>query len=185
MENTKIQKIKKSAGTTAKVLKVIKTIILVGMICCIVGGVFTMLIQKDELGTFSILGRPITVHGMVDIENVNVGGFEFLKVFNIDNPFILAGLNCLVAAVICLAAYIVVNVIRNAFLEIESSDTPFTKNVMNSLLFGGNGRQALIPKHKALAVGGQEQVGDRDSLDLLFAVPDVFNRKVAGQKLRG
>ena len=137
MENTKIQKIKKSAGTTAKVLKVIKTIILVGMICCIVGGVFTMLIQKDELGTFSILGRPITVHGMVDIENVNVGGFEFLKVFNIDNPFILAGLNCLVAAVICLAAYIVVNVIRNAFIEIESSDTPFTKNVMNHIKVAG------------------------------------------------
>ena len=43
----------------------------------------------------------------------------------------------------------------------------------------------LILKYKALAVGGQEQFGDGDSLDLFFAVPDVFNRKVAGQKLRG
>ena len=43
----------------------------------------------------------------------------------------------------------------------------------------------LIPKHKALAVGGQEQVGDGDALDLLFAVFDELNRKVAGQKLRG
>ena len=137
MENTKIQKIKKSAETTAKVLKVIKTIILVGMICCIVGGVFTMLIQRDELGTFSVLGRPITIHGMVDIENINVSGFEFLNMLNIENPFILAGLNCLVAAAFCLVAFIVVTFIRNAFLEIETSETPFTKSVMKHIKIAG------------------------------------------------
>ena len=46
---------------------------------------------------------------------------------------------------------------------------------------------SLIFKHKLLAAGGQEQVGDGDALDLLFAgrLVDKFHRKVAGQNFGG
>ena len=42
MENKKIENIKKASGVTAKVLNVIKVILIVGLVLCIVGGITTM-----------------------------------------------------------------------------------------------------------------------------------------------
>ena len=142
MENTKIEKIKKAAGVTAKVLNVVKVIMIVGMVFCIVGGISAMCIRMgDEGKTVEVFGSKIVIHNMVSIGDLNgnlhVEGFNFLDYLHIEDPFVLFGAKCFCAAIMILLEIIVVVLIRGTFTAIQESDTPFKPEILKKVKFTG------------------------------------------------
>jgi len=137
MENSKIANIKKASSVTAKVLNVIKVILIVGLVMCIVGGISVMCIRSKDGSTIEIFGKTVTVHSGVDIGNMEVDGFDFINDLDIEDPFVKAGVNCFCAAILCALAIAAVVVIRSAFTEIENSDTPFKPEIMKKVKIAG------------------------------------------------
>ena len=138
MENSKIEKIKKSAGITAKVLKAVSIILMVGMILAMVGGITTMCLRVgDEGKTVEVFGKSITVHGMVNFADLSIHRFDILEGLDIQDPFILAGLNCFCAAVICALAMVAVILLKRTFTSIETSDTPFKPEILQKIRLTG------------------------------------------------
>jgi len=137
MENSKIANIKKASSVTAKVLNVIKVILIVGLVMCIVGGISVMCIRSKDGNTIEIFGKTVTVHSGVDIGNMEVDGFDFINDLDIEDPFVKAGVNCFCAAILCALAIAAVVVIRSAFTEIENSDTPFKPEIMKKVKIAG------------------------------------------------
>ena len=67
MENNKIERIQKSAGTTAKILGVIRTILIVGLVLAILGGFSTAFFRLGDDGTtLTLFNKTITVHNFVN-----------------------------------------------------------------------------------------------------------------------
>ena len=137
MENQKIANIKKASGITAKVLNVIKVILIVGLVLCIVGGISVMCIRSKDGTSIEIFGKTITVHNAVELGDMEVEGFDFVDAFDIQDPFVKAGVNCFCAALICALALVAVIIIRSAFTEIEKSDTPFKTEIMKKIRTAG------------------------------------------------
>ncbi|MCR5686353.1 MAG: hypothetical protein K6G81_13230 [Lachnospiraceae bacterium] len=137
MENSKIANIKKVSGITAKVLNVIKVVLIVGLVMCIVGGISVMCIRSKDGNSIEIFGKTVTVHSGVELGNMQIEGFGFLEAFDIEDPFVKAGLNCFCAAVLCALALVAVIIIRSAFTEIEKSDTPFKAEIMQKIKIAG------------------------------------------------
>ena len=137
MENKKIENIKKASGVTAKVLNVIKVILIVGLVLCIVGGITTMCFRTKDGTSVEVFGKTIKVHRLVDFSDLDVRGFDIVEVFGIEDMFVKAGLNCFVAAIMCGLALAAVIVIRSAFVEIEKSDTPFKAEIMKKVKIAG------------------------------------------------
>ena len=138
MENIKLEKIKRSAGVTAKVLKAVRIILMVGMILAFVGGISTMAFRIGDDGkTVEVFGKSITVHGMVSFGDLSIHRFDILEGLNIEDPFTLAGLNCFVAAAICAMAMVAVILLERTFKSIETSDTPFRAEILNRIRLAG------------------------------------------------
>ena len=138
MENRKLEKIKKSAGVTATVLNVIKTILIVGLVMAVVAGISVMCLRIEEEGKqVEVFGKKITVHNMVSIGDLSVESFDFLDMFHIEDPFILAGVICFVAAVLISLVLIAVILLRRTFTVIQKSDTPFKPEVLRSIKLTG------------------------------------------------
>lgn len=134
MENTKIARIKKAAGVTATVLNVVKIILIVGMVMTLVAGVTVMGFRMGPEGkTVEVFGREIVVHGLVDFGDLKVDGFGFLDIFHIEDPFVLAGLNCFCATVVIAAAMVAVILLRSVFVAVKESDTPFKSEILGKL----------------------------------------------------
>ncbi len=137
MENKKIANIKKASGITAKVLNVIKIILIVGIVLGIVGGISVMAFRSDDGKRIEVFGKPVTVHGLVNTDNMKVEGFDFVEMFGIEDPFINAGINCFCAAVICALTLVVIMYLQNVFVEIEKSDTPFKTAILSKIKIAG------------------------------------------------
>ena len=137
MENAKIANIKKASGITVKVLNVIKVILIVGIVMCVVGGISVMGIRSKDGKQIEVFGKTITIHNMVDIGSLKVDGFDFVEMLDIEDPFTKAGINCFCAAVICTLALVAVIYLRNTFIEIEKSDTPFKAEILSKIRIAG------------------------------------------------
>jgi hypothetical protein len=138
MENTKIERIKKSAGVTAKVLNVIKTILIVGLVLAFVGGISVMCFRiGDEGKSIEVFGKKIVVHNMVSFGDLSVESFDFVNMFDIEDPFLKAGVNCFFAAFMIVMVLVCVILIRKTFTTIEKSDTPFTPEVLRRIRITG------------------------------------------------
>ncbi len=138
MENSKLEKIRKSAGVTSTVLNVIKTILIVGMVMAVVAGISVMCLRTgDEGKTVEVFGKKITVHNMVSVGDLSVESFDFLDMFRIEDPFVLAGVNCFVAAVLIALVLVAVIVLRRTFTAIQKSDTPFKPEILRSIKLTG------------------------------------------------
>ena len=138
MENSKLEKIRKSAGVTATVLSVIKTILIVGLVMAVAAGISVMCLRTgDEGKTVEVFGKKITVHNMVSVGDLSVESFDFLDMFNIEDPFVLAGVNCFVAAVLIALVLIAVILLRRTFTSIQKSDTPFKPEILRSIKLTG------------------------------------------------
>ena len=137
MENKKIANIKKASGVTAKVLNVIKVILIVAIVLCIVGGISVMAVRTSEGEKIELFGKTITVHNMIEIGDLEVKGFDFVEMLGIESPFRKAGVNCFCAAAICALAMVVVIFLKNTFTEIEKSDTPFKPEILSKIRVTG------------------------------------------------
>ena len=87
MANEKIEKIKKAAGVTAKVLNVLKIIAIVTTALCVVSGVAAMLIKPDEAT------KTVRLGNFVFLGDVSDGNSPVGKLLNITEPNIAAGLD--------------------------------------------------------------------------------------------
>ena len=137
MENTKIERIKKSAGVTAKVLNVIKTILIVGIVLAFIGGLSVFFRLGDDGKTVEVFGKKIVVHNMVNIGDLSVKSFDFIDMFDIEDPFIRAGVECFFAAFLIAMVLVCVIMIRKTFTTIEKSDTPFKPEILRSIKITG------------------------------------------------
>ena len=131
MESTKIERIKKSAGVTARVLNVLKIIAIVVIALSIVSGTAAMVIQTDE-----------------DVNTVRIGHFIFLgnisdegspaeKWLNVTEPRVAAGLDAYIVAAVAAVMLAIIIILRKTFLEIEKSDTPFRPEVLKRIRIAG------------------------------------------------
>lgn len=138
MENNKIERIQKSAGTTAKILGVIKTILIVGLVLAILGGFSTAFFRLGDDGTsLTLFNKTITVHNFVNVGDMNVKGFAVLDAFDIKDPFLYAGVNCFYAAFLIALTLTAIIILRNAFVAVEKSDTPFTEDILKKIKIAG------------------------------------------------
>ena len=137
MGNKKIENIKKASHITANILNVIKVILIVGIVLCVVGGISAACIQTDGGTTISIFGKDVTVHGVVGLDDMGKGGFDFVDDLPINNPFLRAAINCFAGAVVCGFALASVIILKNVFTTIENSETPFNENVLNKVKIAG------------------------------------------------
>ncbi len=137
MENKKITNIKKASGVTAKVLNVIKVILIVAIVLCIVGGISVMVVRTSDGEKIELFGKTITVHNMVDLGDLQVKGFDFVEMLGIESPFRKAGVNCFCAAAICALALVAVIYLKDTFAEIEKSETPFKPEILSKIKVTG------------------------------------------------
>ena len=137
MENTKIERIKKSAGVTAKVLNVIKTILIVGIVLAFIGGLSVFFRLGDDGKTVEVFGKQIVVHNMVNLGDLSVKSFDFIDMFDIEEPVLKAGVNCFFAAFMIVMVLVCVIMIRKTFTTIEKSDTPFKPEILRSIKITG------------------------------------------------
>ena len=131
VNNAKISKIKKAAGVTATVLKVIKIIVCVGAIISFIAGLccFTQMGKTDIWDKLA----EHNIYPPVNYENYHADGFAFIDAFDIENPILYVALNCMAAAVCCVIAMIFINIVRRTFVRIETSDTPFTPECLKDI----------------------------------------------------
>ena len=131
MNHTKIERIRKAAGITAKVLNVLKIVAVVTIVLCIVSGITAMVVKTDapvntvRIGNFILMGN-------ISDKNSPVG-----KLLNLQNPNIAAGLDAFVTAVMAAAMLAIVIILRKTFLEIEKSNTPFRPEVLKRIRITG------------------------------------------------
>ena len=138
MENNKIERIQKSAGTTAKILGVIRTILIVGLVLALLGGFSTAFFRLGDDGTtISLFNKTINIHNFVDIGDIDAKGFAIVDAFNIKDPFLYAGVNCFFAALLVALTLTAIIFLRNAFIAVETSDTPFTEEVLKKIKIAG------------------------------------------------
>ena len=123
MENTKMEKIRKAAGTTAKVLKVLEIICIVVIVLLIVGGIGAMIIRDPS-------GLPGSLY--IRDENSAVP-----KILNITDPNVSAGLTYIVKAATVAVMLAVVIILRKTFLDIEKSDSPFRPEILRRIRIAG------------------------------------------------
>ncbi len=138
MENTKIANIKKASGVTAKVLNVVKVILIVGLCMTVVSGILVMCFRMgDEGKSIEVFGKKIVIHNIIGPADFSIEAFGPLEMLDIKDPFVLAGLNCFCAAVMIVLAIVVVVLIRNTFAVLHESDTPFKPEILKKLKFTG------------------------------------------------
>ena len=62
MENEKINRIKKASHVTARVLHVVRVILIVAIVLCIIGGISVMGIRTTDGTSIEIFGNTVTIH---------------------------------------------------------------------------------------------------------------------------
>ena len=129
METEKKLRIQKSAGITAKILKAIRIIIVVGACIAFAGGLIAFSVAANK-GLWEKLEEK---HIYPPFDQYDVNGFAFVDKFNIENPVVEAGVDCMVAAAACVIVAIGIHFIRTTFVVIENSETPFTKECLKNL----------------------------------------------------
>ena len=131
MENSKIERIRKSAGVTAKVLNVLKIIAIVTIALCIVSGIAAMVLKADE-ATGTVRFRNFIFFGNISSED-----FAVRKILNVTNPNVAAGLEAFAVAAVAAVMLAVIIILRKTFLEIEKSDTPFRPEILKRIRITG------------------------------------------------
>lgn len=127
MENTRIAAIKKTAGVAEKVLNIFKTILIVGLVLCIVGAV--MVFAGPKLGEFTVKGETVTVYNMIDANAVLPNNLQFLDNLPLSNTVKMC-ITCIIVAICVGLALILVTAIKKMFTEIKESDTPFRESIL-------------------------------------------------------
>jgi len=127
MENTRIATIKKSAGIAEKVLNVIKTILIVGIVLCIVGA--ALVFAGAELGEFTVKGETVTVYNIIDENATLPSNLDFLEDAPLSNT-VKMSITCIITAVFVALALVLVLIVKKMFSEIKESDTPFRASVL-------------------------------------------------------
>lgn len=141
MENTKIRAIKKSAGVAATVLNVLRIVALVGAIIAFMGGFFC-LVGKG------IGNAPIYENGKLKVYLPGQNAEEAIDFYIDDEPefledlpvkdvLVASALKCFFASVMMAGTMVILLIIRNMFLEIRDSDTPFTEEIRRRLKVAG------------------------------------------------
>ncbi|MBR1852420.1 MAG: hypothetical protein IJ794_04490, partial [Lachnospiraceae bacterium] len=105
-----------------------------------IGGISVMGIRTTDGTSIEIFGNTVTIHGVAEIkdfEDIKGEGFDFLDAFHIEDPFVLAGLNCFCAAIVIVMALAAVITIGKLFEAIEKSDTPFKKEILEKMKISG------------------------------------------------
>ncbi len=131
MRNDKIERIRKAAGVTAKVLNVLKIIAIVTIALCMVSGIAAMIIKPDGMTNTVRIGH------FIFLGNVSDGNSPIGKLLNITEPNIAAGLDSFIAAAVTALMLAIVVILRKTFLEIERSDTPFRAEVLQRIKITG------------------------------------------------
>ena len=129
MGNERIEQIKRSAGITAKVIKVFTIITKVSAIICLVGTILCvagLFIPGDGI---LYQGEKVRVLLPTMSDVGTTGGFEIVKALNIENPLIFGAANCTVAVILLAVLTVLLTLVRNVFVEIGESDTPFTESI--------------------------------------------------------
>ena len=135
MENTRIAAIKKSAGVAEKVLNVIKTILIVGLVLCIVSA--AMAFAGTKLGEVTIKGETVNIYNIIDENATLPDNLEFLNEIPVSNT-VKMSMACMIAAVYVALALVLIIIVKKLFSEIKNSDTPF--------------RAAVLPRIKAAGI---------------------------------
>ena len=130
MENTRIAAIKKSAGVAEKVLDVIKTILIVGIVLCIIGA--GAVFAGSKLGEFTVKGETITVYNIIDSNATLPSNLQFLEEVPLSNTLKMS-IVCIVAAIFVALALVLVIVVKKMFSEIKESDTPFRTSILSRI----------------------------------------------------
>ena len=137
-ENKKIQKIQKSSRVAAKVLSVVKVILVVGLALCIIGGISCLFIKTDDGRVVEMFGQKVTLHGPMDMEDLEKNkGFDIVEAMDIKDPMTRAAANCFAAAGVILCSIVVVLILKKTFLEISESDTPFNTDILKRIKVTG------------------------------------------------
>ena len=83
MENAKIAKIKKAAGITAKVLRILEIVCIIAIVLALIGGIAAMILKSTD---------NLIVFGNIRDENSPAR-----KILNITDPDVAAGLSYFIA----------------------------------------------------------------------------------------
>lgn len=132
----KLEKVKKSVGTTAKVLKVLRTIMIVCMIIAIVGSVICFALhEKIDAAVAEQIAQN---GGSFDFDELEIGGIlrvdsSIQEVADQGYYGYAIGATCIYGAVVCLIFAIFFKIFGKIFNLIQASETPFEKTIMDKL----------------------------------------------------
>ena len=125
MENTKIEKIKKAAAITAKVLNVIRIFLIVTIILCVFNGVVSMIYQGGVNGSITLPNNTV--------EFYNVTYVTLVKLLNIADQNAFAWVRWFAVAVMMSLVLAVVIILRKTFIEIRESDSPYREEILQRI----------------------------------------------------
>jgi len=125
MECTKIEKIKKAAAITAKVLNVFKIFLIVTIILCVFNGVVSMFYKGGETGSFTLSNNTVKFN--------NATYAALVKLLNRANQNDFAWVSWFVVAVMVALVLAVVIILRKTFIEIRESDSPYREEILQRI----------------------------------------------------
>ena len=142
-EALKLEKVKKSCKTTAKVAQVLEIIVIVAFALCIVGAVICFC-TRNEIDNSMI--QIMTQTGDATLENgyasfdtdTQIGGllsfsFNSEKLIEAGEYGLLSAVYCLMGAILCAVAAAIFDLIRRIFKLIMASETPFDEGVLKKI----------------------------------------------------
>ncbi len=123
MENTKIEKIKKAAAITAKILTVFKIFLIATIVLCVFNGVTSLLYKGGDSGSFVLPDNTVILY--------NVTYVTMIKLLNIQNQNGFAWVSWFVVAVMVALVLAVVIILRKTFIDIKESDSPYREEILH------------------------------------------------------
>jgi len=135
-QTVKLTKVKKSCATAKKVLKVLKILLMVGIICSMVGAVicFALHDKIDSAMAQAVAAGTVTI----DYEDFNIGGIirmegEAQQAIEAGYYAYVFGACCIAGAIVTAFSKLIVNKFYQIFEIIETSETPFSEDVTGKL----------------------------------------------------
>lgn len=139
-EALKLEKVKKSCKTTAKVAQVLEIIVIVAFALCIVGAVICFCTRNEiDNGMTQRMAQTGDGMGYASFDtDTQIGG---LLSFTVDSEKLveageyglLSAVYCLMGAIVCAVAAVIFDLIRRIFKLIMASETPFDEGVLKKI----------------------------------------------------
>ena len=134
--NNKLETIKKRCQTSSKIVGILRIFPAIGCISSIIGLIACILNSEaiNEKVAAAVAQGDLSLQdfsmGMGSLFRVVVDFNEFYQSGNYVEPFIIA---CILAAITCVMAYVLLTLLKKIFTELSLEETPFSDSVMKRI----------------------------------------------------